>query len=69
MPLASSVSGFSLDPPVPNGGAFGYPALAIDLMKEIPSPAADFELTLYILDYGAVGSTTDIWAQSGRAGP
>ena len=34
----------------------------IDLLSLIPAGDKSFVLTLYVLDYGAVGSTTDIWA-------
>lgn len=63
-PAAPTVAGTALDPQVPNGSPFGYPPLALDLMSEIPSDATTFELTLYVLDYGVVGSTTDIWARA-----
>jgi len=69
VPLAATVPGTSLNPPVPNGAPFGYPALAIDLMSQVPDVADEFDLTLHVLDYGSVGSTTDIWAISGTAAP
>lgn len=69
VPLAATVPGTSLNPPVPNGGPFGYPALAIELMSQVPDVADEFDLTLHVLDYGSVGSTTDIWAISGTSAP
>lgn len=60
-PLAPTVSGFLLDPPVPNPLPFGYAALELDLMKELPAGAGRFELTLYVVDSGAFGSTSAIW--------
>jgi len=33
----------------------------IDLMTEVPSAAASFELTFYLLDSSNVGSTTEVW--------
>lgn len=56
-----AIPGWDLQPPVPNPLPFGYPALAIDLMRAAPSDAKDFELTLHVLDASAFGSTTDIW--------
>ncbi|MCC6748381.1 MAG: hypothetical protein IT371_12030 [Deltaproteobacteria bacterium] len=61
--LAPTIPGTSLDPAVPNGAAFGYPAKAIDLMAKVPAGKTRFVLTLYVLDFGSVGSTTEIWAQ------
>jgi hypothetical protein len=60
-PLAPTVPGSSLVPPILNPLPYGYPALAIDLMTEVPRVASTFELTLLVLDQGNVGSTTDIW--------
>jgi hypothetical protein len=60
-PLAPSVPGSSLVPPILNPLPYGYPPLAIDLMTEVSGAASTFELTLLVLDQGNVGSTTDIW--------
>lgn len=59
--LAPTVAGWDLDPPVPNPLPFGYAPLAIDLMREAPSEAQAFELTVHVLDASSLGSTTDIW--------
>ncbi|MFT3921813.1 MAG: hypothetical protein QM778_04700 [Myxococcales bacterium] len=59
--LMPSVAGASLEPPVPNPAAYGYPALSIDLMTQVPAGAANFELSLKVLDEDFVGSTTEIW--------
>jgi hypothetical protein len=59
--LAPTVAGWDLDPPVPNPLPFGYAPLSIDLMREAPSDANDFELTVHVLDASSIGSTTDIW--------
>jgi hypothetical protein len=61
-PLAPTVSGFALDPAVPNPVPFGYEPLAIDLMTQLPPGVRRFELKLYVLDSGGFGSTTEIWA-------
>lgn len=55
-----TVVGTSLDPQVPSTGAFGYPPRAIDFMSDLPL-GSTFELTLYVLDSGGSGSTTEIW--------
>jgi hypothetical protein len=60
-PMAPTVSGFLLDPPVPNPLPFGYAALELDLMKELPAGAGRFELTLYVVDSGAFGSTSAVF--------
>jgi hypothetical protein len=62
-PLEPSIPGTQLNPSVPNAEPFGFPAQAIDLMSLVPSGTSQFELSLYVLDYGVVGSTTEIWAQ------
>jgi hypothetical protein len=59
--LAPTVAGWDLDPPVPNPLPFGYAPLAIDLMREAPTPGKDFDLTIHVLDASSFGSTTDIW--------
>ena len=60
-----TVAGTALDPPVPSSGAFGYQPLALDVMADVtanvPAARRSFELTLYVLDGGGVGSTTDLW--------
>lgn len=66
-PLKPTVKGTLLEPPVPSELLFGYPALALDLMSEVPNVAEDFELTLHVLDFGSVGSTTEVWAIAGGA--
>jgi hypothetical protein len=58
---SATVPGTSLDPPVPNASPFGYAPLTIDLMAEVPPDSRTFELTLYVLDFGGAGSTTDVW--------
>src|SRR5262249_40576739 len=57
---APTVEGAMLDPPIPSAAAFGYPAKTIDFMSDLPL-GSTFELTLYVLDYGGAGSTTEIW--------
>lgn len=37
--------------------------VAAVLMSLVPSGTSQFELSLYVLDYGVVGSATEIWAQ------
>jgi hypothetical protein len=61
-PLAPTVPGTSLVPPVPNPVPFGYAPLALDLMSELPSGISSFDLTLYVIDFGGFGSVTDLWA-------
>lgn len=61
-PLAPTVPGTSLVPPVPNPVPFGYAPLAIDLMSELPIGTSRFDLTLYVMDFGGYGSLTDVWA-------
>jgi hypothetical protein len=61
-PVVATVAGDTLEPPVPSSGRFGHVPGAIDLMTQVPSGLRQFELTLYVLDFGGVGSTTDIWA-------
>jgi hypothetical protein len=56
-----TVPGDTLDPRVPSRALFGYEPLAIDLMTRIPPNSHTFELTLYVLDPGGFGSTTDVW--------
>lgn len=60
-----SVPGSTLDPPVPNSAPFGFPAGTIDVFERVPADLRQFELTLLVLDYGVVGSTTDIWGTPG----
>lgn len=56
---APTVSGHSVG--VPNGGAFGWQPYAIDLMAQIPGAPQTFHLRFAFFDFGAVGSTTDVW--------
>lgn len=57
-----SVPGTQLTPPVPNAAPFGWPARALDLMRYVPeNHPNEFVLNLRLLDFGSVGSTTDIW--------
>jgi hypothetical protein len=68
LPLKPTVKGVDLDPAVEGSQLlFGYEPLAIDLMTEVPNGAKDFELTLQVLDSGAWGSTTEVWAIAGGA--
>lgn len=46
---------------IPNGAPFGHEPKAIDLMTQIPEGSTSFELTFIVLDYGTVGSTTDVF--------
>lgn len=59
---APTVAGTSLNPPVPNNAAFGWPALTLDLLRYVPeNHPNEFVLNLRLLDFGSVGSTTDVW--------
>lgn len=59
---APTVPGTALNPPVPNSAAFGWPALSLDLMRYVPEDHPnEFVLNLRLLDFGSVGSTTDVW--------
>lgn len=66
VPLRPSLPGNVLAPPVPSQLTFGYPGLSIDLTSLIPAEDKEFELRLHVLDFGDVGSTTEIWALSGK---
>ena len=59
--VAPTVSGFDLDPLILNPLAYGWEPLAIDLMALVPAGVSSFELTIYVLDAGNVGSTTEVW--------
>ncbi len=67
IPLRPSLPGSALEPSNGSPLAFGYPALAIDLAALIPNGDKDFELSLHVLDFGDIGSTTNIWAISSKA--
>ncbi len=59
---APTVAGTSLNPPVPNQAPFGWSPLALDLSRYLPEGHPnEFVLNLRLLDFGAVGSTTDVW--------
>lgn len=59
---APTVPGTALNPPVPNDAAFGWPAHSLDLMRYVPeNHPNEFVLNLRLLDFGSVGSTTDVW--------
>lgn len=60
-PRAPTVSGFALDPVVPNPLPFGYAPRELDLMTELPPGSGTFELHLYVVDTGAFGSTSAVW--------
>lgn len=59
--VAPTVSGLDLDPFILNPLAYGWEPLAIDLMALLPPRVSSFELTIYVLDAGNVGSTTEVW--------
>jgi hypothetical protein len=61
LPMPPTVSGFVLDPLVPNPAPFGYEARAIDLLANVPAGQRELNLSLYVLDDGGFGSTTPIW--------
>lgn len=62
-PLQPDVPGSQLSPAVPSADPFGYQPGAIDLMSQIPSGTKSFVLSLYVLDFGIVGSTTEVWVR------
>jgi hypothetical protein len=62
-PLMPTVAGNSLIPPVPSNVPFGFAAGAIDLKTQLPAGLTNFQLSVYVLDFGSVGSTTEIWLE------
>ncbi len=57
-----TVAGTLLNPPVPNQAPFGWSPLALDLSRYLPQGHPnEFVLNLRLLDFGSVGSTTDVW--------
>lgn len=57
-----TVPGTSLNPPIPNQAPFGWSPLALDLSRYLPEDHPnEFVLNLRLLDFGTVGSTTDVW--------
>lgn len=60
-PAAPTVAGNTLSPPIPSMIPFGFPSGQLDLLTELPQGLTSAELTFYVLDWGTVGSTTEVW--------
>ncbi len=60
-PARPTVAGMSLVPRVPSPDPFGFESGALDILPELPAGLRVLELSMYVLDWGAVGSTTEVW--------
>lgn len=62
---APTVSGYQVG--IPNINPFGWEPNALDLMSMIPDAPRKFHLRFVFFDFGAVGSTTDVWMVPGNS--